>query len=67
MALSETAITGLKFGAAVEGVTVAEFNEAQLERVGLHFADLAKANKREERIKKLDARPDLAAQVDAVV
>ena len=65
MALSETATNGLKFGATVAGLTVTEFKEAQLEAIGQHFAGQAAEAKQALRLKKLEANPVLAAQVDA--
>lgn len=67
MALTARAQTGLAHAAGIACTTVEAFTEAELERLGLYWADHADTAQRTERLAKLEAAsPELKAAVDAV-
>ena len=65
--LSDDAKEGLNHGATVAGVSLADFKDQELEKIGLHFLRLKKENKGAIRAKKLaKATPELLAALDAM-
>lgn len=67
MTISAKAERGLNYGASVAGVPLEAYKDQVLENEGMNWADQAEKKLAADRLAVLDAKPDLAAAVDAKI